>query len=254
MKIGKKTISDTTVTNVLYITAIVAVVAVLVLAAIAFASRRSDREDTGETSITTKTVPTTGGNPVKGDDAGQNDDTGDGGETGGDKGGETGGETGGEEPTTVIVNEPIEFVMPCIGFPSKTYDMETLTYSLTMNDYRTHSGIDIEAAEGTAVLACADGRVSACYYDYMMGYCIEIDHGDGFISVYKNLSSELPEGIEEGAQVSRGDVIGAVGSSALVEQAEEPHLHFELKVEGTNVDPLQYIELTEETMSSGIED
>lgn len=247
MKIGKKAISDKTVTNILYITAIAAVVAVIALTVFTVAYDRSDRNGdltTPEnTQSTDKLPPKTGGeDPVLDNDKpGDTDKPEDPGKTD-------------DEQTTVIVDKPLEFAMPCAGFPSKAFDVENLSYSLTMNDYRTHAGIDVEAGTGSAVCAVEHGRISAIYYDHLMGCCIEIDHGDGFVSVYKNLSDELPEGIELEKEVKKGDVIGAVGSSALIEQAEEPHLHFELKVNGASVDPLNYITLTEETMNETYED
>ena len=243
MKIGKKEISDKTLTNILYGAAVVAVVAVIALTIFTVAYDRSDRDrdDAPEKiTTTTKKSPTTDGqNPViETPDTGKDDQPGE----------------KEDEQTTVIVNEPLEFVLPCSGLPSKTFDIQNLSYSLTMNDYRTHSGLDIEADIGSAVCAAESGKISAVYRDHMMGYTVEIDHGDGFVSVYKNLSDEMPEGIEVGKEVKKGDVIGAVGTSALIEQAEEPHLHFELKVNGTGVDPLTYITLTEETMSEAYED
>ena len=68
-----------------------------------------------------------------------------------------------------------------------------------------------------------------------------VDHGNGVVSIYKNLSKELAEGITQGAKVTAGQKLGTVGESALIESAEEPHLHFEMTYEGESVDPLTYI-------------
>ena len=58
------------------------------------------------------------------------------------------------------------------------------------------------------------------------------------VTVYKNLSDTLPEGIKEGVTVKAGDKIANVGDSALLEVAEEPHLHFEVTVKDIQTDPL----------------
>ena len=59
---------------------------------------------------------------------------------------------------------------------------------------------------------------------------------------YKNLDADLAESIKVGHVVKCGEVIGVVGDSAMVEIAEEPHLHFEVSVAGRSVDPLEYLD------------
>ena len=73
-----------------------------------------------------------------------------------------------------------------------------------------------------------------------MGQCIAIKHNGDAVSIYKNVSAELPKGIIEGAKVKAGQQIATVGSTAMVEIADEPHLHFEMTVGGLAVDPLEY--------------
>ena len=142
------------------------------------------------------------------------------------------------------VIEPVKPViyLPAEGSLMKEYSIDLPVFSLTMKDYRTHNGIDISAALGSAVVCMTDGTISAVWSDPMMGMCISVDHGDGLISHYKNLASELPEGIEVGASVKAGQTIGAVGESCLIEIAESEHLHFELTKDGKHVDPLGYLD------------
>lgn len=66
----------------------------------------------------------------------------------------------------------------------------------------------------------------------MMGRSVTIDHGDGIYTTYQNLAEDIAEGIEVGGTVEMGQVIGYVGDSALVEIAEEPHVHLEMKING----------------------
>ncbi len=133
------------------------------------------------------------------------------------------------------------FVEPASGFVSKTHELDIPVYSLTMNDYRAHAGIDIQAPLGSDVVSASSGKVCRILNDPLMGKTVTIDHGDGIYSTYKNLAEELALGIEVGASVSMGQVIGSIGESAIIEIAENPHLHFELEVNGEHVDPLEYV-------------
>lgn len=150
---------------------------------------------------------------------------------------ETEKETQSEEASATIE----EFYMPVSGYISKNFTMEFPVFSATMNDYRTHNGVDIEAEVGQAVYSCANGTVSNIYDDPFMGKCVEISHSDNILSRYMSLNSELSEGLEIGCGVYAGQPIGSVGESCKLEAADEPHLHFEMAVAGKNVNPLDYI-------------
>jgi len=76
----------------------------------------------------------------------------------------------------------------------------------------------------------------------MMGKCVSISHAGGLVSVLKNLDPQLAEGITEGKELKAGDVIGAVGESALIEISEVYHVHFETIVDGKQTDPLNYFD------------
>lgn len=147
----------------------------------------------------------------------------------------------GTTPSPTPEKQPLKLTQPVQGYLASVHDTESLSFSLTMQDYRTHMGIDIEAEAGAPVVAAAAGTIRRAYEDALMGYCIEIDHGDGYVSVYRNLDETLPEGIAEGAAVRAGQLIAAVGESALIEQAELPHLHFELTQNESPIDPLEYL-------------
>ncbi len=135
----------------------------------------------------------------------------------------------------------ISFTKPVEGYLLKAHDIDMPVYSLTMNDYRVHAGIDILAEPGSPVMAVAEGKIENIYNDPMMGNCISISHADGLTSHYKGLSDEVCEGIEEGALVYCGQVISSVGDSTLIEIAEESHLHFEMKKDGNYVNPVDYV-------------
>ena len=137
----------------------------------------------------------------------------------------------------------LKVMAPTEGTVYKRHDLDNAVFSLTMNDYRVHNGIDIECAAGADVVSCAYGTVKTAGYDPFMGYTVIIDHGDGLISCYRNLSDSLAEGIKEGATVYAGQKLGTVGESALIEISDEAHLHFELELNGKPIDPLTMTEI-----------
>lgn len=145
-------------------------------------------------------------------------------------------------PVSLTVDD-IAFFPPVDGEVIVSCSLTVPVYSHTMNDYRTHMGVDIAAALGDSVLSCADGTVESVYDDPMMGVTVVVSHAEGIKSIYKGLSAELPEGLAAGVPVNAGDVIGAIGDTALIECEEEPHLHLELQVNGETVDPCEYIEM-----------
>lgn len=134
------------------------------------------------------------------------------------------------------------FSVPVKGRIAKPHDNMTAVYSATMNDWRVHLGVDISTSIGADVRSSADGTVSQVWDDPLMGKCVSISHTGSGLSIYKNLAPELPASVTVGARVSEGDIIGAVGESAIIEIADEPHLHFELTVGGVHVDPLDYFD------------
>lgn len=142
----------------------------------------------------------------------------------------------------VIKEETVlDFIMPVSGNIDKAFSGSELVYSETMNDYRTHTGIDISSTEGEAVISAESGKIVEVTDHPLWGTSITIDHGNGYTTCYKNLSDTIPYGVEVGSYVSAGGIIGAVGSSALVEVGENPHLHFEMYVNGNAVDPMEFI-------------
>ena len=146
-----------------------------------------------------------------------------------------------QAPVTTAPNILPTFQAPAVGTVAKEHEITVPVFSLTTNDWRTHTGIDIACAMGDAVYAAAAGTVSAVVSDPMMGTSVTISHSGDGVTVYRNLAVELAEGIQEGATVIAGQVIGTVGDTAMIESADEPHLHFEMRVAGESVDPLDYI-------------
>lgn len=136
-----------------------------------------------------------------------------------------------------------EFINPTGGYLINENSDTVPVFSVTMNDYRTHTGVDISANSGDPVYAAADGVIGAVWDDPLMGRCITVVHNGGAVTSYKGLSPEEIEGISQGVNVKSGQIIGAASDSALIEVSEEPHLHFEMCINGENVDPCKYISM-----------
>jgi len=138
-----------------------------------------------------------------------------------------------------------DFTLPVSGSIMKEFCIDVPVFSFTMNDYRTHAGIDISAPVGSAVCSIAKGMVADIYDDPLLGKTVTVDHGNGLISIYSNLADELAQGITKGMGVGEGQILGAVGNSALIECAESDHLHFEITLKGEHADPLTYLDFSD---------
>ena len=137
--------------------------------------------------------------------------------------------------------DEIVYSLPCEGAVQKDYSEDVLVFSHTMNDHRIHLGLDISGKLGDPVKAVAEGIIEKIFSDPFMGKTIVINHGNGLHSYYMNLSNTIPEEIKEGVTVKNGTVIGAIGETAMTECADEPHLHFEIRLDGNKVNPRNYI-------------
>lgn len=150
-------------------------------------------------------------------------------------------------PSTPVAETLPQLLLPVSGNLLRAHDLEVPVWSNTMADYRTHCGIDIAAQMGASVCAAADGVIAQVWEDPMMGQCVSVKHAGDGLTIYRNLSTTLPVGIEAGVEVRAGQLIGNVGESAMIEIAEEPHVHFELMVGGEYVNPLDYLSASVKT-------
>ncbi|NLU26409.1 MAG: M23 family metallopeptidase, partial [Hungateiclostridium thermocellum] len=101
---------------------------------------------------------------------------------------------------------------------------------------KVHEGIDIAADYGTTILASATGKVTLSDWYGNYGKCVIIDHGYGLSTLYGHCQTLL---VKEGQTVKKGDKIATVGSTG---RSTGPHLHFEVRLNGVPVDPLQYLD------------
>lgn len=99
---------------------------------------------------------------------------------------------------------------------------------------RFHAGVDIGASMGAAIVAADGGTVTVSTYGGGYGNYVMINHGEGRVTLYGHMSARA---VSAGATVTKGQVIGYVGSTG---NSTGPHLHFEVRVNGSCVNPLQY--------------
>ena len=98
-----------------------------------------------------------------------------------------------------------------------------------------HYGVDLAAPTGTPIYATRSGTVSAATYGSSAGYYVQIDHGDGYRSIYMHMTHYV---VSAGQNVSQGQVIGYCGSTG---GSTGPHLHFGISYNGSYVNPANYI-------------
>ena len=123
-------------------------------------------------------------------------------------------------------------LLPSWGWITSYYGPRVSHYS---DRVKMHEGLDVGAPIGTDVLAPADGIVKTSSKTPGFGYYIEIDHGYGLETLYAHNSQLI---VKKGQRVKRGDLIAKTGNTGL---STGPHLHYEVRVNGTPVDPLYYI-------------
>ena len=102
--------------------------------------------------------------------------------------------------------------------------------------YRMHNGVDLACAEGTPIYASRGGLVEVAGYQADgAGNYIQLNHGDGFRSIYMHMTNYI---VKQGDYVAPGQIIGYVGNTGLSKGA---HLHFGISYNGTYVNPMEYI-------------
>ncbi|MBR6778622.1 MAG: M23 family metallopeptidase [Clostridia bacterium] len=123
---------------------------------------------------------------------------------------------------------------------AKDYNAKELQYNDTLKQWEIHKAIDFVAGDNLNVYTIADGTVSKVYTNYLEGGVVEVAHANGMVSVYKSLTDV---NLKVGDKVSAGQVIGQASNSMAQELNSGAHLHFEMILNGTKVDPNNYLSL-----------
>ncbi|MCH5187457.1 MAG: M23 family metallopeptidase [Oscillospiraceae bacterium] len=142
-----------------------------------------------------------------------------------------------ESVEEVVEEPPFPVLMPVDGLVSEPYSLQSV-YSETMQDWRAHTGMDIEAQLASAVVAVAEGTVAKAYEDKLWGNVIEIEHKGGLKTVYKGVSTLSM--VRVGEKVDEGKIISGVGTSP-IESKAMAHLHFEIWQDGVCINPESYV-------------
>ena len=134
--------------------------------------------------------------------------------------------------------ETINYRLPVSGELQKDFSTDELLWDETMQDWRTHNGVDIETEDGAEVVTAAPGTVTEAYEDELYGFVVKVEHSDGRISIYKNMGKIV---VKKDDVVDDGQMIGTVGNSGAFEMTQNPHLHFEIIYEEKYINPLEFI-------------
>ena len=149
--------------------------------------------------------------------------------------------TEGSQPASEKATEKpaLKTAAPVAGQTVAEFAADCLGYNETTRDWRTHAGLDIAAEEGAQVCAAAAGTVYSVYDDEELGMTVVITHDGGYTTQYASLAAEVS--VAPGDAVALGQPIGAVGTTALLESALEPHVHFSVTCNGDPMDPAEFL-------------
>jgi murein DD-endopeptidase MepM/ murein hydrolase activator NlpD len=124
-------------------------------------------------------------------------------------------------------------IMPTRGWLSGAFSK--LRLHPILHELRPHEGIDLSAPMGSPIIAPARGTVTRVRSEAGYGNALEIDHGNGIVTLYAHCSRII---VRVGQRVDRGQMIATVGNTGL---SVGPHLHYEIHVNGRPVNPLTYV-------------
>lgn len=127
-----------------------------------------------------------------------------------------------------------QFAWPIPGYTTLSSDFGTVRYIYGVKD--VHRGMDVPAPAGTPIYAAADGVVSTTAH-WSYGICVKISHSPSLVTIYGHMSARAA-GITDGVFVTKGQLIGYVGSTG---NSTGNHLHFEVNVNGTPVSAWPYL-------------
>lgn len=133
----------------------------------------------------------------------------------------------------------LNFEKPVDGDIVRDFAVDNLIYSNTLQEWTTHTGVDIKADKTTVVKSAEAGIVKTIKNDPRYGLTVIVEHENGYQTVYSNLLTS--EFVVEGEKVEKGQSLGTVGNTAAFEIADDAHLHFEILKDSVQVDPNIYL-------------
>ena len=142
-----------------------------------------------------------------------------------------GGGGGGGGGSTAVSLSNLKWPVPSCSIITSRFGYRTAP---TAGASSYHGGLDIGAGQGATIVAAADGNVILAGTNGGYGNCVMINHGGGVVTLYGHMQSIS---VSNGQHVSKGQTIGKVGSTGV---ATGPHCHFEIRINGSQVDPAPY--------------
>jgi len=124
-------------------------------------------------------------------------------------------------------------IWPLYGLITSPYGWRANPFGGSGSEF--HNGVDIAAPYGTAIRATADGKVEQAGWDGSYGICVTLYHRDGIETMYGHMSRTI---VSAGQTVKKGQVIGYEGETG---RATGPHVHYQVNVNGSSVDPMTYL-------------
>lgn len=118
------------------------------------------------------------------------------------------------------------------------YSMDQTTYFPTLDQYRLSSGISVQAVEGAPVMAACEGQVFSIDQDAKTGTTVTMELGNGYQSVYGQLTDLT---VQEGETVKKGAIIGYIGAPTKYYSREGSNLYYAMKKNGEPIDPILYL-------------
>ncbi len=143
-------------------------------------------------------------------------------------------------PKPALLPKPVSTIEQTGGllWPCPAYTRISAPYGNrihpVMRTYKLHKGMDFAGDRGKSVRAAAAGLVIKSYRSDSFGNCVAIQHDNGWATVYAHMDTRF---VHEGQSVFTGQAIGTLGATG---RSTGPHLHFELHINGTTADPMQY--------------
>ncbi len=130
----------------------------------------------------------------------------------------------------------LNFDKPINGSVLKGYSKDNVVYSETLELWVIHDGVDFAGSIGSSVFAMEGGTVEKIYDDSFLGITVIINHGQGYKSQYSNLEENVL--VKENQSVKKGTAIGTIGSTAIGEIKDEPHVHIQIYKDDISINPM----------------
>ncbi len=141
------------------------------------------------------------------------------------------------------------YLLPLNSKVVKDYSDGDMVYSKTMDDWRTHNGIDISGNIGDNAIAVQDGTILEVISDELWGEVVVVQHGNGLKARYCGVKAT----VKPDEKIEQGQVIGTVVAIPL-EEKDGVHIHLETEVDGKSVDPIKALNLLGEATENKTEE